>query len=78
MKQKQFLKMYGPMFAVVWVAAFILLVTLRGKGIDLPTVWGDVLIEKAGLTLYFPFTSSAAFGAFAVSFYEMWRFMKRF
>jgi len=78
MQQKKFLQLYGPMFAVIWVGAFIVLVTVKQKGLDLPTFWGDILIEKAGLTLYLPFTSASAFGAFAVAFYEMWRFMKRF
>jgi len=68
---------YGPMFAVVWVGAFIMLVTLVQKGANLSTFWGDILIERAGITVYLPFTSSAAFAAFVVSFFEMYNFIKR-
>lgn len=77
MKFKTLLAKYGPLFAVVWVGAFIVLVTLVQKGADLPTYWGDILIQKVGLTIYLPFTSSAAFAAFVVCLFEMYNFIKR-
>jgi len=77
MQKKKFLATYGPLFLGFYIGGFIILVTFYSR-LKFPTIWGDVLVSREGLTLYFPFASSFMLALLSVALIEMYRFMKRF
>lgn len=75
MNAKSFLKKYAPLFVGVYIGAFFLLVTFHSR-FDFPTLPGDILIQGAGLTFYFPLVSSLGVAAFATVMFEAYKLFK--